>query len=135
MTYLTTRFSPYIKAIQNVEVYSCGDQCIAEVDLVLPIVSTCLSHFSLIRWFVREGRGARLRSFPQVPAHLIAPRLELPHDFMLHALFPAIAIALHRLFHQGGEHICQNVSPLRVRGCTGRPRGEAHACLRIRDPV
>lgn len=38
----------------------------------------------------------------QVPADLIAPSLEIPHGFILHALFPAIAIALHRLIYQGG---------------------------------
>jgi len=36
VAYLVLRFSPCIKALQHMEVYSCGDQFIAEVDLVLP---------------------------------------------------------------------------------------------------
>lgn len=49
VAYLVTRFSPYIKGIQNVEVFSCGDQCIAEVDLILPVVS-----FIFFTWHVRR---------------------------------------------------------------------------------
>jgi len=36
VAYLVTRFSPFIKAIQNIDVYSCGDQFIVEADLILP---------------------------------------------------------------------------------------------------
>lgn len=39
VAYLITRFSRFIKAIQNIDVYSCGDQFIVEADLILPAVS------------------------------------------------------------------------------------------------
>lgn len=54
VAYLVTRFSPYILALEHIDVYASGDQCIAEVDIVLSAVSHRPSHLceNLLSFFL-----------------------------------------------------------------------------------